>query len=387
MKILLASDTYIYQTSGAANVVITLENGLRRHGHDVRVLAPANERTSFREGESFFIRSVPALFYPDVRLCPVHGDPLVEEIKRWKPDLIHLHTEASIARRTGAPIVITTHTDYADYLFGGFRKTLPVRLFMNAIGKPFYQSAAAVTAPSEKARDFAMMHSVRDKMRVIPNGIHLERFQKPVSAAEKAALFEKHGMKDNGFTLVMVTRVSHEKNILEILQYMPALRKKLPQAQLIIAGDGPDRKHLETYCEDNGLKERVCFAGRIPPDEVYRYYAMGNVFVSASTFEVHSLSYLEAMACGLPLVCREDACLLGVLENGKNGFIYRTEGEYVDAVARILTDRTLRESMCNESLNRVGDFSDEHHVENMIALYEEVLGTASRNGSELQFYI
>ena len=74
MKILIASDTYVFQTSGAANVVIVLVEGLRRLGHDVRVLAPANGRDSYINGNDYFIRSIPAFVYPDVRLCPVrHG--------------------------------------------------------------------------------------------------------------------------------------------------------------------------------------------------------------------------------------------------------------------------------------------------------------------------
>lgn len=381
MKILIASDAYIYQTNGVRNVVITLANGLKQLGHDVRVLAPANGRESFKKDGDCFIRSFPSFLYPDVRLCPVHSDPLIDELEQWKPDLIHVHTEADMARLafkiasvTGAPVVITAHTDYATYAFKRFHESRPVRVTMKAFGKRFYRHAKAVVAPSEKARRFAQLQPAANRVTVIPNGIRLERYQKPVSPEEKAALFQRYGLTDNGCTLVMVTRVSREKNIMEILHYFPALLRAVPEAQLFIAGDGPDRERLEAYTAHNGLSERVRFAGRIEPDEVYRYYALGDVFVSASTFEVHSMTYLEAMACGLPLVCREDASLLHVLDNGENGFIYNTESGFVEAVSRILRDRPLREAMHKRALEKADEFSDRRFVERTVALYEKVVG-------------
>ena len=381
MKILIATDTYIYQTSGAANVVITLAEALRGLGHDVKVLAPANGRTSHRSGNDFFIRSFPAFFYPDVRLCPVRSDPIIDELKCWKPDLIHLHTEASIARMardiaaaTSAPMVITTHTDYAQYVFGRFKNALCPRLICRMFGRRLYRGAAAVVVPSEKARGFAMAQAAGDRLVVIPNGIHLERFQRPVAAGERVELLRQYGFEDNGCTLVMITRVSREKNILEILRNFPALQRALPEAQLLIVGDGPDRRRLEAYCEKHGLSQRVRFSGRVDPNEVYRYYALGDVFVSASTFEVHSLSYLEAMACGLPLVCREDSSLRNVLDDGENGLIFRSEDAFAEAVVRIIRNDSLRENMRTKALAKVQEYSDTRFVERTLALYERVSG-------------
>ncbi len=380
MKILLASDAYIYQTSGVSNVVISLAQGLRRRGHDVRVLAPADGRTSFRDGGDIFIRSLPSLLYPDVRLCAVRRDPLLDELTGWRPELIHLHTEGSMARmarrvaeETRAPLVITMHTDYACYVFGRFRTAPPVRGLMRACGKRHFRDASAVIAPSEKARRFAMLEPASDRLTVGPNGIRLESVQKPVSAEERAALYRQLGMRDTGCTLVMITRLSREKNIMEILQYLPGVIEAMPEAQLLLAGDGPDRRRLEAYCTDHGLSDRVRFTGRIAPEEVCRYYALGDVFVSASTFEVHSISCLEAMACGLPLVCREDDSLLGVLEDGVNGRTYRTQAGFVDAVTGILGDGALRDAMRENALRKAADFSHERFLDRTLALYERVL--------------
>lgn len=379
MKILLASDSYCFTTSGVANVVIALAAELRRRGHDVRVLTLANGSTSYKAGDDYCIRSFPSFFEPQIRFSFTHTDPLLDELIAWKPDLIHLHTEASVARmarsiaeKTQAPIIMTAHTDYAYYAFGRFQTARPVCAFMRALGKKVYERAEIITVPSEKARSFPQLQAAAERIVVVPNGIHLEQYQQPVSPEEKAELFRRWNLVDNGYTLVMITRVSREKNIMEILRFLPALSRAFPEVQLLIVGDGTDRKRLEQYVVKNRLSDRVRFTGMVPPEEVYCYYAMGDVFVSASLFEVHSLSYLEAMACGLPLVCREDAALRGVLENGENGFIYRTEKEFIRSVGSILSDRGLGKRMRENALRKVQSFSDHCFVDKMIEQYELV---------------
>ncbi|MBR3017578.1 MAG: glycosyltransferase [Clostridia bacterium] len=380
MKILLASDSYCFTTSGVSNVVIALAEGLRRRGYEVKVLTLAKGRASGKEGDDYYIRSLPSLIQPEIRISLARTDPLLDELVAWKPDLIHLHTEASIERmaryiadRTGAPIIMTSHTDYAYYAFRRFHTARPVCAAMKVIGKKVYGCAEIITAPSEKARRFPLLQAEADRVVLVPNGIKLEQYQKPVSPEEKAALFERYGLTDNGYTLVMITRVSREKNIMEILRFLPALIRELPDIQLVIVGDGPDRKRLEQFTVNNGLTDHVRFTGMIPSGEVYRYYAMGDVFVSASQFEVHSLSYLEAMAGGLPLVCRDDPCLLGVLEEGKNGFSYRTETEFIQAVRRITCDSGLKQRMREYTLEKVKSFSDQCFVDHMIEQYELLL--------------
>ena len=379
MKILLASDAYCSTVSGVVNVIVDLAEQLRRRGHDVKVLMLADRNTSYKKGEDYCIRSFPALFDSQVRFSLTRADPLLDELIAWKPDVIHLHTEASVARmarsiaaRTGAPIIMTAHTDYAYYAFGRFQSARPVCAVMRALGKRVYKHAKVITVPSEKGRAFAQLQAVADRTVLVPNGIQLEQYQQPVSPAEKVELFSRWNLTDNGHTLVMVTRVSREKNIMEILRFLPALIRQVPDAQLLIVGDGPDRKRLEQYVVSSRLSDRVRFTGMIPRQDTYRYYHMGDVFVSASLFEVHSLSNLEAMACGLPLVCREDTALLGVLVNGENGFTYRTEEEFVNSVASILTNQEVRERMRKNALQRAQAFSDQCFVSRLIEQYERV---------------
>ena len=380
MKILICSDTYFNQTNGVVTVLHTLVTSLRELGHDVRVLSPSDTRKSFKKGDDYFLRSLPALYYPKERLCFTRKDPLIDELKSWKPDLIHSHTEGLISRlaislssKLQIPLVITTHTDFAKYIFGRFYDSPPVRVIGKVFGKVCYTHADAIVVPTKKSCGFMWLRSYLDRVTVIPNGISLETFQRELSPDEKAELFEQYEIPDDRFTLVSITRVSKEKNIMEILQYFHSLLRVDPEVQLVIVGDGPDRKRLQKYCESSGISEHVYFTGIIAPDDVYRYYKMGDVFVSASTFETQGMTYIEAMACGLPQVCRKDECLIDVIDNGENGFVYETEPEFTDAVSKLLLDSELREDMSSKALEKAESFSGTRFAERTVELYQKVL--------------
>lgn len=376
----MASDCYIYQTGGITNVVHALVRGLRKRGHDVRVLALSDSSRSYKDGYNYFIGSFPAFYYPEQRRSLVLNNNLLRELIAWNPDIIHLHTEGSImrmshmiARVTGAPVVMTAHTDYAHFIFGRFRESLPVKLIANGFGNIAYKRSSAVIAPSAKARDFSTLKPVRDRIRVIPNGIEIDRYQREIPEERKKELIRKCGLKDNGKIMVVVSRVSKEKNIRELIRYMPGLLKKVPDAQLLVVGDGPDKKRLEARCAAGGLSKQVRLIGRVDTDEVYKYYAIGDIFLSASTFEVHSMSYLEALSCGLPIVCRDDRSIEGVVIHGENGFVYRTESKFIKYATRLLTDTELRAKMSENAVRKAEEFSDDIFVQRTFALYGEVL--------------
>ena len=379
MKVLIATDCYTFQTGGITTVVVALEKGLRERGHEVKVLALSNTCKSYREGDSYYVGSLPFPDYPEHRFSFNLKDPLIKELIEWSPDLIHIHTEFTvcrmakhIARKTSAPIVMTTHTDFEYFNFGRFRNTAFVTWLGKSWGKGVYKEAVKVVVPSVKAKSFAHLLPHQDKVVVIPNGIETERYRKPFSAEEKKSLMDKAGFTDNGHTLVMITRLSKEKNVIEILEYLPSLISLVPDVQLAVVGDGPDRKRLEKFAAEHNLAGHVFFAGRIDPDEVYKYYNIGDAFVSASLFELHSMSYLEAMSVGLPLVCREDMSLRGVLDDGVNGYIYETEQEFAEKTARLLNDKELRDKMSRAAYKKADDTDVGRFIDNTLALYESV---------------
>ena len=380
MKILLSADAYMNLTNGVTVVVRTLYNTYTAQGHEVRILTMSGDRKEHHEGGVYYLPSIKVPLYPDVRLSFVKRHPYLEELKEWKPDIVHIHTEGpasklakAIAREAGAPVVMTWHTDYAKFAFHDRSSLKAVEWSTKKLMNVAYKGATMITVPSYKAKALLDGYNLDNPNLVIPNGIILDLFTKEQTEKEKQELLDELGISSDKKLLVIVSRLSGEKNISEILRFFPAILKDEPKAHLIIAGRGPDMKHLQHLTHKLGLDENVTFPGFVPHDETYKYYKLGKVFLSASTFEMHSLTYLEAMACGLPLVCRDDPCLQDVLEDGDNGYVYHDEKEFTENVLRILKDDELQKKMSGLSLRKSKEFSEQVFSDNMLKLYERLI--------------
>jgi len=380
MKVLISTDCYLFNMGGITASVLALCAGLRLHGHEVKTLSSSNCSKSYRDGDDYFIKSIPALYYPDMRMSFAVRDPLIKELEEWGPDIVHIQTEGTarrmglrIAKQCRIPVVMTCHTDYGHFVFGKCKSLPPARGLTRVAGKILYRQADRVVAPSKKAAAFPFLSSVQDRLTVIPNGMETVKYQKHLLPDERRAFRASFGIGDNTGVLLVLSRLSKEKNVRELLSYLPGLLKVDPDIKLLIVGDGPDKKKLEKLTEKLKLANNVVFTGRIPSEDVWRYYDAGDLFVSASTFEVHSMSYLEALANGLPMLCRADEALSGVLEHNKNGMIYQTEAEFIDFAHRILRDGDIREEMGRLSSLAAESFSSDSFAAAMLSVYESAL--------------
>ena len=355
-------------------------NGLRRRGHEVKTLSLSDCNKSFRDKDDYYIKSFPAFYYPGMRMSFAMRDPLLKELEEWKPDVVHIQTEGSprsmalkISKHCNIPVVMTCHTDYGHFVFGKYKSLPPAKKLLQVVGKCLYRQADRVTAPSQKAAEFPFIYSTRDRLTVIPNGMNIEKYQKHFSEAERSAFRKSLGIDDSTGVLVNASRLSKEKNFQELISFIPILLEKGIDTKLLIVGDGPYKKKLEKLADKLQLRDSVIFTGRVPSEDVWRYYDAGDLFVSASTFEVHSMSYLEALANGLPLLCRADDALIGVLEDNKNGMIYHTETEFVDYASQILCNDELQKEMGLRSMKKAEDFSSDAFAGAMLSVYEDAI--------------
>ena len=386
MKILIATDCYLFNLGGITASILALSKGLRKQGHAVKILSLSNKFKSYKDGDDYFIRSFKAIYYPGMRTSFAINDCLLKELAEWNPDIIHLQTEGSvrcfanrILKHTNATMIMTCHTDYGHFIFGRYKNNPLVEKIMSYTGRVLYRKATKVTVPSKKATEFPFLKTVKNKIIIVPNGIDLEKYQNKFEEKDRDTFRKSLGIEDNIKVLVSVSRLSKEKNISEIITYFPELLKKYKNVKLLIIGDGPDKGHLEKITKQLGLCDSVIFTGRIPSDEVWQYYAVGDIFVSASTFEVHSMSYLEALANGLPMVCRKDDALIGVVEDNDNGFVYATKKEFINYTYELLKNEKLRKKMANCSYKRALDFSSDVFASLMIKAYKTALSDSLKN--------
>lgn len=204
-----------------------------------------------------------------------------------------------------------------------------------------------IIAPTRKVERTLRGYGIWGDINVIPTGIRLDKFKEQVSEEKLVACREALGISAEKKILLSLGRLGFEKNTAELLRGFAKLVEKRSDLVFVIVGDGPARQMLEEKTRELGIEEQVKFAGMVKPEEVSMYYQMGDVFVCASTSETQGLTYIEALANGLPLVCRKDECLNGVLQAGENGYAYETMEEfagYIEAVLQVQKEMRIKKS-------------------------------------------
>ena len=167
--------------------------------------------------------------------------------------------------------------------------------------------------------------------------------------------------------LLYVGRLAREKNVEEIILYQEMIKKR--NAVLMIVGDGPFRRELEMLAEKKGLLSSIIFTGMVSSEDIWKYYQAGDLFVSASTSETQGLTYAEALAAGVPTLCRADPCLSGVIRDGENGWQYQDEADFLRKLSVFRSQPHRREQLSRCARESAELFSAETFACRMERLY------------------
>ena len=143
-------------------------------------------------------------------------------------------------------------------------------------------------------------------------------------------------------------------------------------AVLLLVGDGPDREAALDHARELGLE--VIYTGMVPHSDVLDYYRLGDLFVTASTSETQGLTYFEALAAGIPVLCRRDECVDGVVEDGVNGWQYASAGDFSRCLSAFCDDPDLRRRMAQNAWESAERFSAGAFGRSVEALYLSVQG-------------
>ena len=377
MKILITTDWYAPVVNGVVVSVLLLQRELEKLGHEVRVVTLAPGLRSFRKGPIYYIGSVSAgKIYPGARLRLGRSEALLEQLEAWGPDIVHSQCEFStlrvamaIAHRMDVPVVHTYHTVYEDYTH-----YLPVgrragKLVATTLSRRVCRRMACVVVPSGKVERLLRSYGVSRRIEVIPTGIDLSAYRQAPDPGEQEALRRRLGIPKGKLVLLYLGRMAREKGLETLIDHLAQADRR--DAVLLLVGDGPDREEILSHARERRLP--VIFAGMVPHSEVPNYYRLGDLFVTASTSETQGLTYFEALAAGLPVLCRRDPCLEGVIEDGVNGWQYGDGTEFGRHLERFCGDKDLRQRMAQAAEETAERYSAETFGRAAEALYRSVL--------------
>jgi 1,2-diacylglycerol 3-alpha-glucosyltransferase len=393
VRVLFISDVYFPRVNGVSTSIRTFRRDLTDCTVDTLLVAPrytpaaragaaaAGGDVALPEEEG--VLRVPAARVPrdpeDRRMSWRALTGTLDELPRGAFDLVHIHTPfiahyagVRCARRAGVPCVATYHTFFEEYLHH-YVPVLP-RPLGRFLARSFTRSQCAAVqaliAPSEPMRAVLEAYGVRTPIHVLPTGLAPDRFRSGDGAAFRA----RAGIDARRPLVTYIGRVAHEKNIGFLLQVFREVLKSVPEALLVIAGEGPARAALRAQVAALRLSEQVKFAGYLERDTaLLDCYAAASVFVFASRTETQGLVLLEAMAQGVPVVSTAELGTRSVLPGSGALIVPEQRESFAAAVVRVLSDAQLRADMAARGRAHARTWSSAAMARRLADIYRELI--------------
>ena len=383
MRVGIFTDTFTPYINGVTTSVLMLKKGLEKKGHKVYIISVNPDTMHFSldsTGTILRIPGIPTGIY-DYRLTGIYPLKALKQIKKWHLDVIHSQTEFGIgtfarivAKQFNIPLVHTYHTMYEDYVHyitkGYFDKTSKKIVEYLTL---FYcdKTITELIVPTKKAWElFKDKYMVDRNVHIIPTGIDTDRFKlennKDFNKLKERTILN---ISKDDFVIMFVGRIAEEKNIPFLIKNMKTIIKKCPQTKLLIVGDGPDLDKYKKYSEKLNVSNHTIFVGKVPWEDIPKYYLISDVFVTASTSETQGLTVIEAMSASLPVVCINDESFNTTVIDNLNGFVFENDKQYIESITKLYNDEELLNRLKNGALNTSNMHTVKYFAERVLDVY------------------
>jgi L-malate glycosyltransferase len=364
-----------HPTHGGSGVVASeIALGLAERGHDVHVVSYATPFRLRSYHQNVTVHEVEVSTYPLFKYPPYAlalATKLVDVATHYGLQFIHAHyavphaTSAHLAKEMLADRFIRTITTLhgTDITLVGLDPSF-FRVVQFTI-----ESSDAVTTPSEYLRRrTAAEFGIRRAIRVIPNPVNTQRFQKNDEDCTR-----EHFAPRGERILLHASNFRPLKRSGDAVRILEIVRRTIP-ARLVMVGDGPERTGAQELARSLGIENDVLFLGEV--DLIERVMSCADLFLLPSDEESFGLAALEALACEVPVVASRVGGLPELVEEGKSGFLLPA-GD-VEAMAEkaigLLKDPAQYKMMSEAARVRAEAFDTRIIVPQYEALYEELLG-------------
>ena len=387
MKILISTPIFPPEIGGPATYTVEVARRLQERGHKIRIVAFTDERPQVENLKVVPVRiryPILGMFLRQVKLFSA----LLSAAK--DVDLIYLQDPMVVGvasllagKLVGKPLVLKfvgdpvwekeyslRRTDeYLDDFLKSPRKRPALRLRTYLL-KFVFRHMSRIIVPSFYLRDILMKHyGVKsDKVAVVYNSVDGK-------AIEMAGGGQK---KRNGKQIITIGRMVRHKRMAGIITALHELSQKLPDTNLVMVGDGPEREGLERLAEKLGVMQRVRFYGNISRDKTLELLKTADVFVLNSIYEGLPHTVIEAMACSVPVVATGIRGTDEIIENGKTGLsvLADSEKDLAEQLGRLFQNRKLAEQLAANALSVVREkFTWENNLVKLEEELEKVIAT------------
>ncbi len=285
-------------------------------------------------------------------------------IKSFAPDIIHAHFASSY----GLLGALAGKHPYVVSVWGSDVYYFPRISPLHKLILKYNLSKADFVLSTSNAMAVETRRYTGKNPEITPFGVDVEKFR-PVSDAKRA---------DDELVIGTVKALWPVYGIDILIRAFAKVKSALHgrRVKLIIAGDGPELKNLETLCEELNVRAEVEFAGRIPNDKVAQFISRMDVFVALSHNESFGVAAIEAMACEVPVVVSDAEGFCEVVPDGVTGYVV-PRGDDAAAAEKIIhllqSPELAREMGRSGRKHVVENYSWSVSVDKMMNVYGKIL--------------
>ena len=341
MRVLIFTEVLAPYVSGISSYVEVLRKGLEELGHQVAVVtsSPHIREASYKDG----IIRCPAKYVSNKYgyECKNYSDPsIITFISSFKPDIVHIHTDTKIgymgllvADKTYSPVVFTIH-DYFMDRYASSNSDLVWNLktyFEKRHFRDMLDNSEIVTSSCSRASIFVQKADRKRKVMLIRSDTDTDKFDyRRSTPASVRKMRNKLGLSTRSTVAVFAGKLTVEKNLEFLLAAFAKYIKKSDNIELLIVGDGTETDYLKDVCAKLKISDMVVFAGAVANSIMPDISSACDIYVCSSEDGLMSMSFVEAMACGLPVLVKEDKekIVHHTINHGLNGFVYTKNSEF-----------------------------------------------------------
>lgn len=393
MKILIGVESYLPNISGVVIFTKRLATFLSGQHHSAEILttSPWDRPYEEKDPADFFIRRLKGWrnpFRKDLRISyPWSKKEVMRIISNFAPDIIHLQDIGILCQmmRREAEIknipVINHHHFSMEYVLSYIRPK-----FLGPIVRPIvihsahhhYNRCRLVITPTEFSKRSLASWGVKTPIIAVSNGVELDRFKPAKDAKPDKEFCDRFKIYKREDTVLYTGRLDRDKNIWTLIRAIPFIHQKLPGARFFFVGEGTEHQKLEAWARKHPWGENVHFTGFVSHDDpaLPKLYQISDVLWIASTIETQSITTLEGMASGLPVVAASAGALPELVHEDQNGFLvepYDFQG-FADAVIQILQNKHKAREFSKQSAAIASGHDVTDSLARIFSLYREAIG-------------
>jgi len=217
---------------------------------------------------------------------------------------------------------------------------------------------AISNALAKRAQEFGAKN-----VEVVPNGIDLDLFSQDLK------------IKKEKFRIICVSHLKKVKGLGYLIEAMPEVLARFPQTKLILIGEGPERKNLESQIAKLGLQNKVELKGKLTNRAIPEELQKAEVFVLPSLSEGLGISILEAQSCGVLVIASKVGGILDIIEDGKTGILTepRNPEQIAQAVIKIFSQPEFAQKLIQNAKDGLDKYDWRNIAQKINRIYQELL--------------